>query len=351
MDFLFWFGWLGPILVVVSLAVPNVMWFRVLNLIGSTIAAMTSVIDSNWPFVFMNGSIALINVFWIWKITRPHPAPAEALLPEHVADTVGGMEANTNPGLVLNETIRTQLDHRTIRAFTDQPVSEDEVATLLDVARHAPTTSFYQACTVLRIKDPAIREVIHQSSRQPYVGGDLGELFVFVVDLSRLARIRESADLSLAPLETVGTYTQGVEDTLIAAQNMVVAAESLGLGTCYLGSIGRDPLSLIEALQLPKFTYPLVGMLVGHPNQEPQKKPRIPRNVTTGVDTYPDWEHPSYLAAMEEYDQTIQGYYDLREGGKRQDSYTLQAQTKPGTGPTEKTDMLAVLRSQGMCLR
>ena len=45
MDFLFWFGWLGPILVVVSLAVPNVMWFRVLNLIGSTIAAMTSVND------------------------------------------------------------------------------------------------------------------------------------------------------------------------------------------------------------------------------------------------------------------------------------------------------------------
>lgn len=254
-------------------------------------------------------------------------------------------------GLVLNATITTQLDHRTIRAFTDQPVSEDEVATLLDVARHAPTTSFYQACTVLRIKDPTIREVIYQSSRQPYVGGDLGELFVFVVDLSRLARIRETAGLSLAPLETLGSFTQGVEDTLIAAQNMVVAAESLGLGTCYLGSIGRDPVSLIEALHLPKFTYPLVGMLVGHPNQEPQKKPRIPREVTTGIDTYPDWTHPSYLAAMVEYDQTIQDYYDLREGGKRQDSYTLQAQTKPGTGPTEKTDMLAVARSQGMCLR
>ncbi|WP_099332966.1 NADPH-dependent oxidoreductase [Actinomyces minihominis] len=252
-------------------------------------------------------------------------------------------------GLLLNETITRQLHHRTIRAFTDQAVGEDVVATLLDVARHGATSSFYQAVTIIRVKDPAIRDTLYQSSGQPYVGGSLGELFVFVVDLSRVARVREAAGLSLEPIERSGAFIQGVKDTMIAAQNMVIAAESLGLGTCYLGSIGRDPRSIIEAMKLPKFTFPLVGMLIGHPNQAPQMKPRLPRSITTSVDTYPDFEAAEYLEAFADYDETIQTYYDLRESGKRQDSYTNQLQVKPGKGPAERTNMLQIIREQGMC--
>ena len=253
-------------------------------------------------------------------------------------------------GLALNSTVEAQLRHRTIRAFTDKPVEERVVATLLDVARHGATSSFYQATTIIRVKNPAIREVLYQSSGQPYVGGDRGELFVFVVDLSRLARIRAAAGLSLEPLERTTTFLQGVKDTMISAQNMVVAAESMGLGTCYLGSIGREPRSLIEALKLPTFTFPLVGMLVGHPAQAPQKKPRLPREMTTSVDTYPDYESEEYLELAEQYDETIQSYYDLREGGKRQDSYTNQIKMKPGNGPAERAPMLEIIREQGMCL-
>ncbi len=252
-------------------------------------------------------------------------------------------------GLVLNSTIEAQLDHRTIRAFTDEGVDDATVATLLDVARHGATSSFYQAVTIIRVKDPAIRDVLYQSSGQPYVGGDKGELFVFVVDLSRLARIRTAAGLTLEPLERTTAFIQGVKDTMIAAQNMVVAAESLGLGTCYLGSIGREPRSLIEAMKLPKFTFPLVGMLVGHANQSPQKKPRLPREITTSVDVYPDFESEEYLRHAEGYDQVIQEYYDLREGGRRQDSYTNQVKVKPGKGPAEHAPMLEVLHEQGFC--
>lgn len=68
--FFFVFSWLGPILVVISLAVPNAMWFRLLNLTGSTIAAITAYIDGFWPFVFMNTAIALINIYWIWRMTQ-----------------------------------------------------------------------------------------------------------------------------------------------------------------------------------------------------------------------------------------------------------------------------------------
>lgn len=270
-------------------------------------------------------------------------------LPEHLPATPA--ESLPAAGLVSTSTIDAQMRHRTIRAFTDAPVDEATIATLIDVARHAPTSGFYQQATLLCIKDPALRQVVYEASLQPYVGGDRGELFVFVVDLARGALIRQAGGRDCAPLESTALFLQGLEDTLLAAQNMAVAAESLGLGTCFLGSIGGDPDSLIDALRLPKYTFPLVGMLVGHPNQQPQLKPRLPREITTAVDIYPDVDAPAYQAALSEYDEVIQTYYDLREGGKRQDSFTSQICTKPGNGRAEKTDVLAVLRRQGLCLR
>lgn len=399
------FSWLGPILVVISLALPNVMWFRILNLVGSTIAAIYSATDQDWSFVFMNGTIALINIYWIWRLTRqrrvaPVPEPAvsgeaaeitggSARAAEDTADGHTDTYRATSPaprqarpsvasplrtpgtdedepvdldalpeiedepapaaGLVRNDTIDVQLSHRTIRAFTDQPLAPDVKATLLDVARHAPTSSFYQACTIIEVTDPSIREVLHQSSGQPYVGGNKGSLFVFVIDLSRIARIREAAELPMEPIERPTLFLEGVEDCMIAAQNMAVAAESLGLGVCYLGSITRDVPSLIAAMKLPEFTFPLVGMLVGHPGQHPQKKPRLPREITLAENTYPDWDAPEYRAAMTRYDQVIRYYYDTREGGRRQDSYTHQMSVKPGRGPSEQIDLLAELRDQGLC--
>ena len=65
---------------------------------------------------------------------------------------------------MTNETIASQLAHRTIRAYKDQPLTEEEVTTLMDVARHTATSSFLQSCTVLHITDPTVREAIGAAS-------------------------------------------------------------------------------------------------------------------------------------------------------------------------------------------
>ena len=72
---------------------------------------------------------------------------------------------------MTNETIASQLAHRTIRAYKDQPLTEEEVTTLMEVARHTATSSFLQSCTILHITDPKVREAIGAASGQPYVGG------------------------------------------------------------------------------------------------------------------------------------------------------------------------------------
>ena len=249
---------------------------------------------------------------------------------------------------VTNETIAALMAHRTIRAFTDEPLDDGTIITLLDVARHAATSSFQQQTTIIRVTDPAIREVVHAASGQPYVGGSRGELFVLVVDLHRNAVIRRRAGADLEPLERMSVFLQGVEDTVIAAQSMVVAAESLGLGTVYLGSIQGDAPAIISALGLPERTFPLLGLIVGHPDQDPQYKPRLPRRITIGLNAYPPLEEQD--RALADYDERVQDYYDLREAGARLDSFSTLMATRLGLGAASMAPTLEILHSQRLAL-
>ncbi len=257
------------------------------------------------------------------------------------------MNTSDNP-VPSNSTIATQLNHRTIRAFSDRVVDEATIETLMDVVAAAPTSSFYQQRTVIRVVDPSVRQAIAEASGQPYVGGDRGELFIFVVDLWRNAQIREEAGLDNRVLESTGLFLQGVEDVLIGAQNLVVASESLGLGAVYLGSIGGDPQKVIDALHLPRRTFPLLGVLVGHPAQDPAVKPRLPKSITVAVDAYPMLAQAH--EALAEYDQVLKTYYDLRDTSRPVDTFTRQIEVKPGGGKAEQAPTRAVLDAQRLAL-
>lgn len=246
---------------------------------------------------------------------------------------------------MTNETIASQLAHRTIRAYKDQPLTEEEVTTLMDVARHTATSSFLQSCTVLHITDPTVREAIGAASGQPYVGGTKGDLFIFVADLYRNSRIRAEQGVSSEALSSMNLF---LEDALLAAQNVVVAAESMGLGTVYLGSILADPRPVVKALELPELTFPVVGLLVGHADQDPGQKPRMPLSVTTAKNTYPRVE--SYTQALADYDREVTEYYDLRSGS-RLESFTHLVATNIGVGGAHVSPIMEVLSEQGLCLR
>ncbi|SUU10609.1 FMN reductase (NADPH) [Actinomyces denticolens] len=279
------------------------------------------------------------------------PLPAESSVPSAAAPSVSTApralrEPMTAP--VRNTTIDALLAHRTIRAFTDEPVGEEVMRTLLTVARASATSSYFQQTTIIRVRDAAARDAVHAASGQPYVGGDRGELLVLVVDLHRNAVIRERAGAPTEPLERAYTFLQGCQDTMIAAQSMVAAAESLGLGTCYLGSILGDPAGLIAALGLPERTFPLLGLLVGHPAQEPQYKPRLPEEITVGVDSYPPLEE--HGEALSAYDERVTEYYDLRDASRRVDSFTEQIVRMVGQGRAAQAPVLDVLHSQRLCL-
>lgn len=250
--------------------------------------------------------------------------------------------------MIHNQTIDNQLNHRTIRAFKDQQLSADQLATLHAAASHTSTSMFMQQFSILHLTDPQLRQAVRDISGQPYVGAN-GDLLIFVVDLYRNQQIRQQMGNDDGRLHTTDIFMQAVEDTVLALQNTLVAAESMGLGGVILGSIKNDPARLVKVLSLPKMTMPLLGLQVGIPDQQPQLKPRLPLDFVAFDNAYPTDFNVHDLA---DYDQRVHQYYDLRDANRRVDTFTNQINgAKLNLGDPDQRDELAkVLQEQGLAL-
>lgn len=166
----------------------------------------------------------------------------------------------------MNEMIKTQLNHRTIRAFKNQELTDEQKKTLEEVARHTSTSMFLQQFSMMHVTDDEKRAKIREITGQKYVGAN-GDLFIFVADLYRNSEIRRQLGKDEGALHGTDVFLQAVEDTVLAVQNFVNAAESMGLGAVILGSINNEPKELVKILNLPKMTYPVLGVQVGVPDQ------------------------------------------------------------------------------------
>lgn len=248
-----------------------------------------------------------------------------------------------------NACIQTQLMHRTIRAFQDKALSEKQIHTLLDVSRHSASSTFNQAYSILGITDQDKKDAIAKICNQDYVA-TTAHLFIFLLDQNRNRRIAEAkgcTDTSI--LHTTDKFFTACSDALIAAQNMTNAAEAMGLGCVYLGSIQNDARAMIRLLNLPELTFPFLGLGVGYPDQEPQLKPKLPRSVIYQENNYMEIQNP--VEQLAEYDSIVSEYYDLRDTNNRVDTFTNQTVAMMQRDPKKRAELLEVLHEQGFMLR
>ena len=244
----------------------------------------------------------------------------------------------------MNETIKTQLNHRSIRQFKPVTLTQEEVNLLVDVARHTSTSNFRQSYSIISITDQKLKEEIAEIANQPYIP-NAGHLFVFVVDQRRNTLIADAKGAEALVQGSPERFISAFSDAMIAAQNVVVAAESLGMGTVFLGSILNDNAKLSELLKLPKYVYPAVGLAVGWPDQEPQLKPRLPRHVIHMENYYQDLENP--LEELKDYDAEVHEYYDLRDLNNRVDEFTTQIAKTMDKSVANRANTLKDLQKQG----
>jgi nitroreductase len=110
-------------------------------------------------------------------------------------------------------------------------------------------------------------------------------------------------------------------DAALYAQNVVIAAESAGLGICYIGAVRNDPAQVTALLNLPKNVYPVFGLCLGYPDQNPEPKPRLPISVVLKENSYDSNEEDSQI---KDYDEVVRAYYAMRSGNPKSQSWSEQ---------------------------
>jgi FMN reductase (NADPH) len=213
------------------------------------------------------------------------------------------MEMQTHIDLILH--------HASVRRYTTDPVPKETVETIIGAAQQASTSSNLQMYSVVAVTDPEKRAHLatlcgHQAS--------IIEAPVFLAwcaDLSRLDRVCELRGHSQVT-RYVENFLVAAMDAAIVAQTAALAAESLGLGICYVGAIRNDPEGVVQLLHLPQLVFPIAGMTMGWPSVEPARKPRLPLAAVLRWETYDRHTEDADLAF---YDQEMiaTGIYEGRQ--------------------------------------
>lgn len=172
------------------------------------------------------------------------------------------------------------LAHRSVRGYAPDPLAEGTFETLVAAAQSAATSSNLQAWSVIAVDDPAKKAELAR------IAGNQGHIvqcplfMVWLADLSRHGRLGAARGESLEAPAYLETFLVAAIDAALAAQNAVVAAESLGLGTVYIGAMRNDPEAVARILGLPDGVFGVFGLCVGVPAPGAgEVKPRLPQEA------------------------------------------------------------------------
>ncbi|MEL7965766.1 oxygen-insensitive NADPH nitroreductase [Vreelandella neptunia] len=211
----------------------------------------------------------------------------------------------------MNDVIKLLKSHRSIRKFSDRPIPKELLLELIQAGQGAATSSHVQAYTVIHVKDQANREQIAElAGGQGYIA-TCADFLVFCADMKRPTEASERTGANVVRGMTEQLLVATV-DTALMAQNVAVAAESEGLGICYIGGIRNNPQEVSDLLRLPKHVYPVFGMCLGYPEQEPEVKPRLPVEAVLKEDYYTEDREQ-----VEAFDTTMQAYYQARSSSNK----------------------------------
>ncbi len=221
-----------------------------------------------------------------------------------------------------NETLDTLLAHRSVRAFLPGAIPPGTIELLVAAAQSAAASSNLQPWSVVAVEDS------ERKARLALLAGNQKHIaeaplfLVWLIDLHRLERIGKRRGASTAGLDYLETLLLGSVDTAMAAQNAVIALESLGLGAVYAGGIRNKPAEVARELNLPNHVFALVGLSVGYPDaaKPASVKPRLPQQTVLFREEYPS-EQPE--AAIAAYDARLRGFQ--REQGMTERDWSEQA--------------------------
>jgi nitroreductase len=199
---------------------------------------------------------------------------------------------------VWNDVLATLLGHRSTRSFLTDQLPDGTLELLVAAAQSAASSSNLQVWSVVAVEDPArkARLAAFAAGQKHIVQAPL--FLVWLADLARLGNIASERGVEAEGLDYLELLIVGIVDAALAAQNAVVALESLGLGSVYIGAIRNNIEGVAAELGLPPRVMPVFGLCVGRPDPAVRTdiKPRLPRPVVVHRETYQRDGHAADIA-------------------------------------------------------
>lgn len=208
---------------------------------------------------------------------------------------------------VTSDVVELQLRHRSVRRFRPDAIDDDHLRALVAAAQSAATSSNLQPWSVVAVRDPARRRRLADLAGEQDFVAQAPLLLVWVADLSRARRLAERAGVAVDATDYLESTLIGFVDTALAAQNALLAAESLGLGGTYVGAFRNHPVEVAAELGLPDGAVATFGLALGVPDpaEDAGVKPRLPQAAVLHHETYDAATADATLAA---YDERLAAY-------------------------------------------
>ena len=172
-----------------------------------------------------------------------------------------------------NPILQSLFDRKSVRVYEEKPIPAEMKQAILEAAAQAPSAGCQQLYTILDITDPALKEALAEScDHQPFIA-KAPLVLVFCADCKKwYDAYLEAGCTPRTP--GVGDLMLAVTDAAIAAQNAVTAAESLGIGSCYIGDVLENAEEMRQALALPPHVVPACMLVFGRPTAQQKARPK-----------------------------------------------------------------------------
>lgn len=241
----------------------------------------------------------------------------------------------------MNPIMEQMLRHSSVRSYKEQSIDKELLNDVIRCGQAASSSSFIQAYSVVRVTDKENRKRIAQAAGNQRAVVNAAEFLVLCADMNRIQYCCEKSGVDDLEGHTEH-FVAATVDTALMAQNIMLAAESTGLGGVFIGGIRNDPETVSECLNLPQRVYPVFGLCLGWPDQVMPTKPRLPVDVVLHEDVYFE---QSISSQVDEYDETMKAYYASRDANAKNTNWSQQtAQSVQGK---KRDHMLSFLQLSG----
>jgi nitroreductase len=196
---------------------------------------------------------------------------------------------------------------RSVRVFKDQKIPESMIEQLIDVANNAPSGGNIQPVSIILVRNAEGRKKLAElAGGQPWVKNAPLSM-IFCLDFYRIKKWAEMCQTDFRGEEALNHFLIAYADLMVAAQNVALLAEDIGLGTVYVGSIQNEIDETRNFFEIPKYVLPMMVLSIGFPKSIPSTIPKLKKEIIL--------HHEKYLIPKED---EVQRAFDEKYGAMDQ---------------------------------